>query len=127
MSSNAKNGRVTVSSNGKIAVGERYSVCQDRVTVYSPPSNACQVTPEVTLWRYAGLEPYQRKDGNWTHLKVWTRPCRICGEEFTIKTPQGAMLENWTGSGGSNKFSLVTCQEHRGLARPSRSLAQVPA
>ena len=136
MSSNAKNGRVTVSSNGKIAVGGRYFPAEPVSNVAPPPSNAPQVTPQVTPWRYIGLEPCQRKDGTWTHLKLWARECRTCGAEFVAKTPQGAALECWTGKGGSKTFSLVNCEAHRGfglehaggrLLEASRKLAQVPA
>jgi hypothetical protein len=138
MSSNAKNGQVTLSSNGEIAVGARYSARLEPSNDVAPSSNAPQVTPQVTLWRYIGLEPCQRKDGTWTHLKLWARECRTCGAEFVAKTPQGVALECWTGKGGSKVFSLVNCEAHRGLglehaggrlleASRTRAFAEVPA
>jgi hypothetical protein len=55
----------------------------------------------------ARLQPYRRRDGTETTLKVWQGRCVVCGGPFEVATPS----QNVTWS---NSFLLTTCQVHRG-------------
>lgn len=56
-----------------------------------------------------GVEPYQRLDGTWTHLRVWQGECRACGEAFIVKTPVKV-----TRYSSSKTFQRMNCRQHRG-------------
>ena len=54
---------------------------------------------------FLGAEPYTRKDGTATVLRVWCGTCAVCGEPFTVKTPQ--RLE------GTKAFGRKHCNAHK--------------
>lgn len=56
-------------------------------------------------FRWQGAEPYTRKDGTATVLLVWCGTCAVCGEPFTVKTPQ--RLE------GTKAFARKHCDTHK--------------
>jgi hypothetical protein len=61
------------------------------------------------VFTFCGFEPYQRKDGSWTELKVWETMCKTCKQSFRMTTPKGVK-----GYMDSNNFQLVNCPQHRG-------------
>jgi hypothetical protein len=62
------------------------------------------------VFKFCGFEPYQRKDGEWTELKVWESTCNICQKPFISKTTKG--VKSFMDS---KVFQLVHCEEHRGM------------
>ena len=60
------------------------------------------------VFEFCGFEPYQRKDGEWTELKLWKATCKTCGEWFTVKTTKG--VNHCTSS---HSFDVVNCGKHR--------------
>lgn len=56
-----------------------------------------------------GVEPYQRLDGTWTHLRVWQGACRACGAPFIVKTPVKV-----TRYSSSKSFERMNCRLHKG-------------
>lgn len=61
------------------------------------------------VFTFCGFEPYQRKDGSRTELKLWQTTCKTCNSLFTVKTPIGvkSFLD-------AKSFQLVNCEKHRG-------------
>jgi hypothetical protein len=59
-------------------------------------------------FKFCGFEPYQRKDGEWTELKVWESKCKTCGKPFTVKTTIGVFKFE-----DSKSFMVINCLEHR--------------
>ena len=60
------------------------------------------------VFTFCGFEPYQRKDGEWTELKLWQTLCRVCSKPFVVKTPSSTKRFI-----DSNSFGMVHCEEHR--------------
>lgn len=60
-------------------------------------------------WTFMHHEPYTRKDGSETDLKVWRGACRVCGTPIFCKT-------NWEKS---HAFESKNCYMHR-LLREAR-------
>lgn len=60
------------------------------------------------IFDLVGEEPYTRKDGTTTSLKVWMADCAVCGQPFMIKTPQYAST-----NGDSKAFGRKHCNEHK--------------
>ena len=57
------------------------------------------------VFRWHGVEPYARKDGRTTSLLLWCGTCAVCGEPFTVKTPQ--RLES------TKAFGRKHCDAHK--------------
>ena len=57
------------------------------------------------VWKEVGTEPYTRKDGSGTVLRVWRSKCIDCEAPITCKTPMDY--------GTSKAFGLCRCEEHR--------------
>lgn len=57
------------------------------------------------IFRWHGVEPYTRKDGESTMLLLWRGTCAACGAPFTVKTPQ--RLE------GTKAFGRKHCDMHK--------------
>lgn len=60
------------------------------------------------VFEFCGFEPYQRRDGEWTELKLWKSTCKTCGEWFTVITPKG--VNHYMDS---STFQIVNCEKHR--------------
>ena len=60
------------------------------------------------VFRLVGEEPYRKKDGSMTKLRVWTSACKVCDETFTVSTPGNADKQE-----DSKAFSMLHCQKHR--------------
>lgn len=60
------------------------------------------------VFEFCGFEPYQRKDGEWTELKLWQTTCKTCNSAFTVKT-----TKNVNHYMDSSAFNIVNCEEHR--------------
>lgn len=75
------------------------------------PGGICDEGHTVTtekdgrVFRWQGVEAYTRKDGHKTMLLLWRGACAVCGEPFTVKTPQ--RLE------GSKAFGRKHCDAHK--------------
>lgn len=52
-----------------------------------------------------GVDPYTRKDGSKTTLLLWRGACAVCGEPFTVKTPQQPS--------SSKAFARKHCDAHK--------------
>lgn len=61
------------------------------------------------VFTFCGFEPYQKRDGEWTELKLWQTTCKTCNGFFTVKTPKG--VKSYMDA---NVFQLVNCPQHRG-------------
>lgn len=60
------------------------------------------------VFEFVWIEPYKRKDGTMTEIKVWKSNCKVCGEEFRISTPAYAeKLED------SRAFGRLHCSDHK--------------
>ncbi len=57
------------------------------------------------IFRWYGVEPYTRKDGGNTVLLLWRGTCAVCGDPFTVKTPQ--RLDN------TKAFERKHCDAHK--------------
>jgi len=62
-------------------------------------------TCDGRIFRWHGVEPYTRKDGQRIMLLVWRGTCAACGKPFTVKTPQ--RLE------GTKAFTRKHCDAHK--------------
>jgi hypothetical protein len=60
------------------------------------------------VFELVGEEPYQRKDGSMTELRVWRSGCKVCGEAFEAKTP--AYAEKYEDS---SSFRALHCVKHK--------------
>jgi hypothetical protein len=66
------------------------------------------VNKDGRVFTFEGDEPYRRKDGSMTMLRLWSSDCVKCGEQFVVKTP--ATVISWEQSGS---FGAKHCSEHR--------------
>ena len=55
-----------------------------------------------------GEEPYTRKDGTATVLKVWKATCAVCGTPFKVRTPANVREEY-----ESKAFGRKHCDTHK--------------
>ena len=62
------------------------------------------------VFTFCGFEPYQKKDGEWTELKVWQTTCKTCKGFFTVKTP--GKVNHYMDS---HSFQMLNCEKHRGM------------
>jgi hypothetical protein len=65
-------------------------------------------TKDGRVFVLVGEEPYQRKDGVMTTLKVWRSNCAVCGAPFTVKTPT-----SFSSAGDSKSFGAKHCADHK--------------
>lgn len=65
-------------------------------------------TPDGRVFVLWGSEPYQRKDGGLTTLKVWRATCAVCGAPFEIKTPSTT-----SAASDSKAFGRKHCDAHK--------------
>jgi|APGre2960657404_1045060.scaffolds.fasta_scaffold151777_1 hypothetical protein len=54
------------------------------------------------------IEPYIKKDGSETMLKVWEARCKRCNDLFKMKTPIWNTKEKHNSG-----FGFIHCLEHR--------------
>lgn len=64
------------------------------------------------VFKFCGVEPYQRVDGTWTELNLWETMCETCKKPFTMKTPTKV-----THYMDSHTFQLVNCPQHRKVSK----------
>lgn len=65
-------------------------------------------TPKGQIFRFTGEEPYTRKDGATTTLRVWSSACKVCGDAFVVKTPGYT-----TSVKDSSAFGRIHCDTHK--------------
>jgi len=63
--------------------------------------------PDGRIWKRVGEEPYTRKDGLPTTLRLWESTCVKCGAPIHVKTTLGA------DPAKSNSFQSKHCDEHK--------------
>jgi hypothetical protein len=68
------------------------------------------------VWKCVGSEPYKRKDGTETTLRVWVSGCAVCGCEIKVKTPGKTTSEE-----GTQSFARKHCEAHK-LSKVESSL-----
>jgi hypothetical protein len=66
------------------------------------------VNKDGRVFVFEGEEPYRRKDGSMTVLRLWSSSCVECGDQFVVKTP--ATVIAWDQS---KSFATKRCEEHR--------------
>lgn len=69
------------------------------------------ITPDGRIFSHTAVEPYTRKNGTQTELKIWEAKCsrQDCEKTFTVKTPAG-------GTADSKAFGRKHCDDHKATA-----------